>query len=208
MKKTFKFTVLFVAIAAIAISCGSPKPQKTIDNLKAAIEGETTASETYQAYSDKAAEEGFFNISKMFAAASAAEAIHVGNHNAVLVELGEEEFYFTVGALTIKSTAENIQSAIEGETYEFTVMYPGFIADAEAENCEAAIESFIMARDSEATHARLYARALQALLAEGCDANVSSEWHVCPICGDLFDTIEGRSNCSICGNPASSFWKF
>jgi len=208
MKKVFQLTVLFVAVSALIVSCSPPKPVKTIANLKAAIEGETNASATYQAFSEKAAEEGFLNIAKMFAAASAAEAIHVKNHNAVLAKLGEETYEPVPETPTVNGTADNIQAAIDGETYEYTEMYPGFIAVANEEKCNEALTSFNWAKGAEATHAKLYNQTLLVLLGTESDENVSSEWYVCPKCGELFNTIEGVSNCPLCATNPSSFLMF
>ena len=208
MKNLIKLTVLFVAVSFFVVSCTSSKPQKTIENLKAAISGETNASANYKAYAAKAAQEGYANISKMFAAASAAEAIHVKNHNAVLAKLGENAFNPTPGTPKVNATVDNMQAAIEGETYEFTVMYPGFLVIANAEKCTDAITSFTWASDAEATHASLYTQALQILKTNGNDANVAPVWYACPKCGDLFNTIEGVNRCPLCGANPSSFLKF
>ena len=207
MKRVIRLTTLFVAVVAISVSC-STKPEKTIENLKAAITGETNASATYQAFSSQAAEEGYPNISRMFAAAAAAEAIHVKNHNAVLVKLGEEPFNPTAETPNVGITAANMQAAIEGESYEFTVMYPGFITTANLEKCNDAITSFTWASEAEAVHAKLYAEALHLLNANGNDEAVSPVWYICPKCGDLFNTIEGMESCPFCGTKPTSFMKF
>jgi len=208
MKKNFKMAALFVAIAAFAVSCASPKPKETVENLKAAISGETDASAKYQAFSAKAEEDGYYNIAKMFAAASAAEAIHIKNHNEALVEMDEELFNPTAKTPEVNDMVANLLDAIAGETYEFTVMYPGFIETAIAEDCIEALISFSMANDAEAEHARLYAEALEILNTTGTDETVASVWHVCPKCGDLFNTIEGLDNCPICGVESTSFKEF
>ena len=207
MKRIFQSTTLFVAIAAVVVSCASPK-LKTIENLKAAITGETGASASYKAFSAKAADEGYHNIAKMFAAASAAEAIHVKNHNDVLVLMNEEAFNPTAGTPEVNSTIANIEAAIKGETYEFTVMYPGFIETAIAEDCMDALVSFDMASDAEAVHAKLYAEALEILKTTGTDEAVASVWYVCPKCGNLFNTVEDVGACSICGVGSTSFRVF
>jgi rubrerythrin len=205
MKKTIQLTALFVAIAVIAVSCSS---KKTVENLKAAITGETGASATYQAFSAKAAADGYHNIAKMFAAASVAEAIHVKNHNAVLVEMGEKAFNPTADTPKVSAMTDNIQAAIDGETYEYTVMYPGFIEQAIAEENFEAINTFSLASAAEATHAVLYSAALVILKTTGSDEAVASVWYVCPVCGDLFDDIEELNGCPICGVNPTSFLVF
>jgi len=208
MRKKFIFATMFVVAFVISFSCSNVKPEKSIENLKAAITGETNASATYKAFSAKAIQEGYPNIAKMFAAASEAEAIHVKNHNAVLTKLGQAVFTVTPDAPKVAGMAENLQAAIDGETYEYTIMYPGFIIAAEAEKCKDAITSFTWASDAEAVHAKLYSQALSILKSTGSDATVSSVWYVCPKCGDLFNTIEGVASCPLCGARSSSFLKF
>ena len=208
MKKIIYFAALLIAVAVVTVSCSGSKPVKTIENLKAAITGESNASATYQAFSAQAAQEGFPNIAKMFAAASAAETIHVKNHNAVLAKLGEEAFTPVIGTPKVSGTADNLQAAIEGETYEFTVMYPEFIAAAKAEKCDEAIPSFTWASDAEAVHADLYSKVLNILKTTGSDQTVAPVWFTCPKCGNLFDTIEGINGCPLCGVKPASFLKF
>jgi len=208
MKRIIQLTVAFAAVIAVCVSCGGPKPEKTIENLKAAITGETNASATYKAFSKQAAEEGYPNIAGMFAAASEAEAIHVKNHNSVLVKLGEEAFHPVAATPQVGGTAENLQAAIEGETYEYTVMYPGFIATAVTEKCTDALTSFTWANDAEATHARLYSETLNILKETENDETVASSWYTCPKCGDLFNTIDGLDSCPFCATKSSAFLKF
>ena len=127
---------------------------------------------------------------------------------AVLEKLGEKAFHPAAGIPTVNATADNIRAAVEGETYEFTVMYPGFIATANTEKCTDAVRTFTWASDAEATHARMYAQALEILKTTGSDENVASVWYACPKCGDLFNTIEGVNNCPLCGTNPAAFLKF
>ena len=216
MSKVFKLTVLLLAFAVVAVSCGKKQDAPveetkiTIENLRAAITGETNASADYKAFSERAAEEGFLNIAKMFAAASEAEAIHIRSHNAVLVGLGESAFNPTPETPVVGTTIENLQAALEGEEYEFTVMYPGFIADANAEGIPDAVRTFEWAMGAEKKHAKLYGFALEILQTTGSDETIPSAWHVCPRCGDLFcgKMMEELEKCSLCGADPSTFLEF
>src|SRR5659263_152982 len=116
------FALTIIALMVFT-SCNSPKPVKTIENLKAGIIGETTASNKYLAFAEKAKTEGLDTIAKLFVAASQAEAIHAANHTKVLESLGIKMEAFTP-EFVVKTTAENLQAAIDGETYEETTMYP------------------------------------------------------------------------------------
>ncbi len=113
----------------------------TMDNVGAAFAGESQANRKYLAFSEKATQEGFPAVAKLFRAASDAEAIHA---RTLLGVMGAS-----------KSTAENLAGSVAGETHEFTEMYPAFIAEAEREGQKAAITPFTYAMKAEEVHAGL-----------------------------------------------------
>ena len=205
--KILKFASVLL-IAVLGVACTQQKPVKSIENLKAAITGETAANAKYTMFSKIAQDEGHPNISKLFAAAAAAEAVHIRNHNAALVKLGEKEFTATVPEITPGTTAENLKAAIEGETYEYTTMYPGFLETAKAEKSAPAITTFTWARDAEQKHAQLYTAALASLTADGNDNAVSATWFLCQKCGNLYGDITGVQSCEFCGTKSDAFQKF
>ena len=102
---------LSIIVLMIFSSCTNPKPVKTIENLKAGIKGETTASAKYLAFAEKAKAEGLDTIANLFVATSKAEAIHAANHTKVLEELGAKMEAFTP-EFEVKTTAENLQAAL------------------------------------------------------------------------------------------------
>jgi len=208
MKRVIRLTGMLLLVGIIAVSCTSKKPEKTIESLKSAIIGETNANARYQAFSLKAAEEGYPNIAKMFLAATEAEAIHVKNHNAVLVKLGEEVFNPIAETPEVSTTEDNLQSAIDGETYEFTEIYPGFIPISIEEKVDGAVTTYTRAKYAEVNHAKLYAQTLEILREKGNDKEIASIWFVCPNCGNLFNDIEGLNHCPICGDNPETFLEF
>jgi len=157
----------------------------TENNLKTAFAGESQANRKYLAFAKKADDEGFPGVAKLFRAAAHAETIHA------MAELR------ALGA--VKSTKENLEAAVAGETYEFTEMYPGFITEAEAEGSAQAKHSFELANAAEKVHAGLYQNA-----AANLDTKSDTEYFVCEICGNL---VEGSApdKCSICGAPKNKF---
>ena len=204
--------LIFALATLVCLSACTNKPSgnateaTTIDNLKTAITGETNASQKYVKISEQALEQGQIGIAAMFAAASFAENIHVQNHTAVLNELGEEiEVIPNVEIGEILE--ENIQSAIDGETYEFTEMYPPMVERAKKEDLADAIRTFTYAKKAEENHAKLYTEALD-LLKAGKSDEIAKIWYVCPVCGNLFNTLEGYEMCAICGVGKSSFISF
>ena len=128
MKTVTRLLMLILAVGLIS-GCAT-KPVKTIENLKAAYNGESTASAKYASFAERAKTEGYDTIAVMFLATSKAEAIHAANHLKVLEKLGEKIAGPQIGAFSVLSTAENLADAIKGETYEINTMYPEFIATA------------------------------------------------------------------------------
>jgi rubrerythrin len=157
----------------------------TTDNLKAAFAGESQANRRYLAFAGKADEEGYPQIAKLFRAAAAAETVHAHNHLGVLGE--------------IMGTKENLQAAVNGETFEFTKMYPDFISVAQAEGSKKAMWSFDVANKVEEIHAHLFQDAL-----EGMSNAAGQDYHVCSVCGN---TVFGEppDKCPICGSTKDKF---
>jgi len=163
---------------------------KTDENLKAAFAGESQANRRYLAFAQKAEEEGFTQAAKLFRAAAEAETVHALNH---VRTLGE-----------IKSTLENLNAALGGETFEFMKMYPEFLAVSKKEGNKGAAWSFDMANKVEQVHAKLYQKAIDALKNKKDMPKV--DYYVCSVCGN---TVEGEALdiCPVCGNPKSKYFK-
>lgn len=160
----------------------------TEDNLKDAFSGESQANRRYLAFAKKAEKEGFPHVARLFRAAAAAETVHAHNHLAVLKG--------------VRETVNNLQEAIDGETHEFTEMYPRMIEAAEAEGNQDALRSLRFANQVEKEHAGFYQRALGNVKA-GKDMELKGMM-VCPVCGH---TVEGDAPdaCPLCGTPGSMF---
>lgn len=208
-----KNIILLIGVSLFMfVSCSSDddgtKPidskKETIDNLKAAITGETGATTKYAAFAEKALSEGYNNINKMFTAASEAEKVHIKNHNNALEKMGESTFNPTPPQVTPKTTAENLSDAIDGETYEYTDMYPTFIKAAQNNGFTDALRTFLLADKAETVHAMKYKYVLDIFKAKG-DAATPATWYVCPICGNLHYTIDKLEKCEICNAPTNTF---
>jgi rubrerythrin len=116
--KTVAKIIMSLSAIGLIMSCTS-KPVKTIENLKAAYNGESTASAKYAAFAERAKQEGFDTVAVMFLATSKAEAIHAENHKKVLEKLGEKVEGPQIGSFTILTTAENL-------TMPLKVIFVGF----------------------------------------------------------------------------------
>ena len=162
----------------------------TEDNLKAAFAGESQANRKYLAFSKKADEEGLKQVAKLFRAAADAETVHALNHLNVLKG--------------VKTTEENLQEAINGETHEFTEMYPKMIKEAEEEGNQGALISFKGAIHAEEIHANLYKKALD-VVKEQKDLE-EKEIYVCQICGHTVED-EAPEECPVCKAKKEKFKK-
>lgn len=197
--------VAIIGLVALA-SCSQQKPVKTIKNLKDGIIGETTASAKYKAFAQKAREEGSYTIAILFDATSKAEAVHAENHTKVLTGLGKTIEAFTP-KFEVKTTAENLQGAINGESYEVATMYPQFLADSKAENVEKATKSFTWAFDTEKKHNDFYSKALSALNT-GSESNLPIGYAVCPVCGNTYDIANMDDKCAFCQTEKGKYINF
>lgn len=188
------------ALTLCGFAAAATASTETIENLNAAFRGESNANSRYTAFAQKADAEGYAQVAKLFRAAAAAEAIHRDTHKATILKLGGAADAFALDAVTPGTTAENLQEAIKGESYERDTMYPAFLKVAKAENNHDAERSFHFAVSAEKEHAALYADALDQL-----GKNPSVGYYVCPVCGN---TTVGRptdEKCPTCRKPTDKF---
>jgi len=165
--------------------------KKTEKNLKDAFSGESQAHTKYLAFAEKAEKEKFPNTARLFRANAFAEQIHATNHLKTLS-----------GVL---KTEENLQQAIEGETFEVMKMYPDYLKVAKEEKEKKAETVIQWALEAEKVHANLYKKAKKSVN-KGKDVSMKSV-HVCSVCGY---TVEGDApeKCPVCGSPKKMFIKF
>ncbi len=161
----------------------------TTDNLQTAFAGESQANRKYLAFAKKADKDGYPQIAKLFRAAAEAETIHALAH------------FANMGG--VNGTRENVESAIAGETYEFTEMYPPMVAQANKEGHKGKV-MLGFAEKVERVHAKLFTQALE-LLRAGKDLG-QAEIYLCPVCGDLEIGVVPEK-CPICGALGSKYEK-
>jgi len=159
----------------------------TIDNLKNAFAGESQANQKYRAFAKKAEQDGFPNVAKLFRTAAEAERIHAEGHLKAMDGVG--------------GTIDNLQSAFNGETYEYKEMYPPMFDQAKADDHKAK-RMFGYALEAEEVHAKLYTMALDAVK-QGKDLT-EVEFYLCPVCGNI-EIGKPTEPCRICGTKPDKF---
>ena len=153
--------------------------------LKEAFAGESQANRKYLAFAQAADKEGYPQAAKLFRAAAEAETVHAHNHLRALKG--------------IKSTKENLQEAISGETHEFQNMYPEMIKAAEDEGNNEAKRTFVYANEVEKIHAALYQEVMKNL-----ESKETYSYYVCPVCGYTSEK-EAPDTCPVCGAKGKAF---
>ena len=131
---------------------------KTHDNLKEAFAGESQANRRYLYFAQQADVEGYPDVSELFRSVAEGETGHAFGHFDFLAEVGDPVTGVAVGA-----TEDNLKSAIEGETYEYTEMYPGFAKTARDEGFDQVAEWFETLARAEKSHAGRFTQGLESV---------------------------------------------
>ena len=138
------------------------KSSKTLQNLKEAFAGESQANRRYLYFAQKADVEGHPDIAALFRSTAEGETGHAFGHFDHMAEVGDPATGEPVG-----STELNLKSAVAGETYEYTEMYPGFARTARDEGFTDIAEWFETLAKAEKAHAGRFAKGLQQVQQEG-----------------------------------------
>ncbi|MBI3597038.1 MAG: rubrerythrin [Nitrospirae bacterium] len=134
------------------------KGSKTWENLKEGFAGESQANRRYLYFARRADIEGQPDIAGVFRDTAEGETGHAFGHFDYLAEVGDP-----VTGVAVGDTAANLKSAIEGETYEYTQMYPGFAKTAREEGFEEISEWFETLAKAEKSHAGRFTKALDTI---------------------------------------------
>ncbi len=126
----------------------------TDGNLKSAYAGESQAHMRYLIFSKRAEKEGYSNVARLFKAIAYAERIHASNHYRNIRSEGDA-LTVSMAAFGSKTTSEDLQTGIDGETFEIEEMYPAYLDVAKMQKEYAAEVTFRFAWEAEKTHVAL-----------------------------------------------------
>jgi rubrerythrin len=160
----------------------------TREALQQAYAGEAKAALRLKVYAEKAEEEGYPQIAKLFRVIASSEEIHGARALKALKE--------------IKTTEANLAESFESERRVAEVAYGAFVKQAEAEGNRAAVLHFSQSKDVEETHAKLYKEAMNHMLEER-----ETTYYVCQVCGYVADGIL-PDICPVCGAKQEQFKLF
>jgi len=149
--------------------------------------------------------EGFANVARLFRAIAHAELIHATNHFGALRNEAGAFLVPSMAGFGLGTTSQNLEGAIEGETFEINEMYPTYLETAKQQKERSAQLSFHYALSAEKIHAEMYTAAKQSVEA-GADPDMGPV-QVCEVCGY---TVEGEipEKCPICAAKRDKFRTF
>ena len=134
------------------------KDSKTHQNLKAAFAGESQANRRYMYFAKVADVEGYPDVAGLFKDTADGETGHAHGHLDFLKVVGDPATGEPIG-----DTKKNLKSAVVGETYEYTEMYPGFAKTARDEGFEEVAEWLETLARAEKSHAGRCQSGLESL---------------------------------------------
>ncbi len=169
------------------------KGSKTEKNLMAAFAGESQARNKYTYFASKAKKEGYEQIAALFLETADNEKEHA-----------KMWFKYLEGG-EIKSTAENLKAAAEGENYEWTDMYKTFAEEAEKEGFTKIAAEFRLVGNIEKEHEKRYLKLLKNI-EDGIVFSRDGEmiWK-CRNCGHVIVGKRAPEKCPVCAHPKSYF---
>lgn len=174
----------------------------TLENLKAAVTGETGASAKYAAFAEAADKAGYSQIARLFRATSEAEQIHIAMEYKLVAAEDPEWQKPVADAPVVEACDLNLIAAANGEIYETSDMYPAFIKKAQEEGNAKAVQVFTRAKLAESVHAERYMEAYNNIDAADDDA-----YFLCPACGYI-EKGDNFEVCPICGAKKAAFKQF
>jgi rubrerythrin len=131
---------------------------KTHQNLKDAFAGESQANRRYLYFAKVADVEGYPEVASNFRETAEGETGHAHGHLDYLKQVGDPATGLPMG-----DTVLNLKASIEGETHEYTDMYPGMAKTAREEGFTEIADWFETLAKAEKSHAGRFAQMLKSI---------------------------------------------
>lgn len=187
--------------------------QKTMENLAKAFIGESQARNRYTLYAKVAKKEGYQQLSDIFLVTAENEREHakwlMKMINGLKEETGKVPEEIIVGEATAPTvygtTEENLKSAIAGEHYENSEMYPGFADIAEEEGLIDISDRLRAIGRAEVHHEERYTDILNQIQAGTLWKKDDYVDWTCLKCGFVFNGTEPPQKCPSCDHPTKYF---
>lgn len=177
----------------------------TEQHLINAFGGESQAHMRYLHFANRAEQDEYPNVARLFRAVAHAEYVHAGDHYRELKHLEGGFVANSMAAFGPGDTRKNLRLGIMGEEFEITEMYPSYIEVAKLQGEKGAQRSFEWSYGTEKEHKKLFEKAQRAV-DSGEDVTLEP-LQICSVCGY---TLEGNApdRCPLCGAPREKFTTF
>lgn len=169
------------------------KGSQTEKNLQAAFAGESQARNKYTYYAQKAKEQGYDQIAKVFEETAGNEAAHA------------RLWFEALMGGAIFDTIDNLKDAAKGENYEWTDMYKEFAKTAQEEGFTAIAKKFEKVGEIEKRHEARYKELAENVENGTVFAKSEPETWICTVCGYTTTAPKAPLKCPVCGAPQSAF---
>lgn len=186
--------------------------KKTIENLTKAFIGESQARNRYTIYSKIAKDEGYEQISAIFTETAEQEREHAKWLFRLINDLKKEseenmdEIKVEAAApTTLGATIENLRSAIAGENYEYTDMYPNFAKTAEDEGCPDIAARLRSIAKAESHHEERYKKILKEMENNSVFKKEEEKTWVCRKCGYKHTGLSAPEKCPACDHSQAYY---
>ena len=168
----------------------------TLVNLMKSFAGESQARNKYEYFAKVAQKEGYRDIAEHFQRAANNEKVHAK------LELSLHNRMKNDSENNFDDTKENLQMAIDGESYENLTMYPDFAKIAKDEGYNEAARLFSGIGKIEVEHENMFKMLLQRLEndAEFVSENEEEAW-ICEVCGHIHYGKKALKTCPVCKHP-------
>ncbi len=168
----------------------------TLVNLMKAFAGESQARNKYEYFAKIAQKEGYRDIAEHLQRAGNNEKTHAK------LELALYNRMINGSDKSFGDTKENLQLAIDGESYENETMYPNFAEIAKEEGHKEAYKLFLGISKIEIEHEKMFQMLLDRLEAdkEFVSDNSEEAW-ICEVCGHIHYGKKALKVCPVCKHP-------
>jgi len=181
---------------------------RTLVNLVTAYLGESQARNRYTFFASKARKEGFLQISDIFLETAEQEREHGSWFYKLAVALKEKEgvsanevnIWEADVFVAVGSTMENLKFAVEGETHEYTALYPEFARIADEEGYPEVAARFRFISNAEQHHAERYQKLYDQLDLGTLRIKEEDIERVCTQCGYVYKGKAPLKVCPACGH--------
>lgn len=182
------------------------KGTKTEQNLLKAFAGESQARNRYTAFAQKADEEGYQAIAKIFLETADQERVHAMRLFSCLDSGEGLEITAAFPAGKVGDTASNLRAAAAGEKFEWVTMYPEFAATAQEEGFPKIANLFKFIAKAEVGHEERYLTLAKRVDEGYFKADDEVEWE-CMACGYIHKGPRALARCPACGLKQAEFRK-